>query len=387
MASVPQRLETFRHRRDLADFVGRACKFGREGCVAISICIHFAPCRERLFAAMGHSERETGGTVMNSFFRNQGIALGLLMASVLGAGGASAAETPKTPVTVQAGFIPVTDVAALYLGDEVGIFKKHGIDLKVNMGTTGAALVPAVMSGEYNFAFSSLVSLLQARDKGLPVKIIAAGSSSTGTAGADVTMIHAGPNSGIKSAKDLEGKTVSVNALNGLLQLLGSIAVKADGGDPKKVRFIELGFADALAALQSGKIDAMVGAEPFGTAAIAAGYPAINSPYITMSPKSMLTSAYFTFEDQLAKNPELFKNIRAAINESLEYAQKNPDGVRKQLPKFTKLGPDVAAKLILPTYLTAVPTDSIGIFSKYAKEFGMISKPTVYDDIVWSEAR
>jgi NitT/TauT family transport system substrate-binding protein len=324
---------------------------------------------------------------MNAFFRNQGIALGLLMASVLGAGAASAADTPKTPVTVQAGFIPVTDVAALYLGDEVGIFKKHGIDLKVNMGTTGAALVPAVMSGEYNFAFSSLVSLLQARDKGLPVKIIAAGSSSTGTAGADVTMIHAGPNSGIKSAKDLEGKTVSVNALNGLLQLLGSIAVKADGGDPKKVRFIELGFADALAALQSGKIDAMVGAEPFGTAAIAAGYPAINSPYITMSPKSMLTSAYFTFEDQLAKNPELFKNIRAAINESLEYAQKNPDGVRKQLPKFTKLGPDVAAKLILPTYLTAVPKDSIGIFSNYAKEFGMISKPTVYDDIVWSEAR
>ena len=66
----------------------------------------------------------------------------------------------------------VTDVAALYLGDEAGIFKKYGIDLKVNMGTTGAALVPSVMSGEYNFAFSSLVSLLQARDKGLHVFFI-----------------------------------------------------------------------------------------------------------------------------------------------------------------------------------------------------------------------
>jgi NitT/TauT family transport system substrate-binding protein len=324
---------------------------------------------------------------MNAFLRYRSAALGLALAGLLGVASASAADAPATVVTVQAGFIPVTDVAALYLGDEVGIFRKHGIDLKVNMGTTGAALVPAVMSGEYNFAFSSLVSLLQARDKGLPVKIIAAGSSSTATNGADVTMIHAGPNSGIKSARDLEGKTVSVNALNGLLQLLGSIAVKADGGDPRKVRFIELGFADALAALQSGKINAMVGAEPFGTAAIAAGYPAINSPYITMSSNSMLTSAYFTFEDQLQKNPELFKNLRAAINESLDYAQKNPDSVRKQLPKFTKLGPDVAAKLILPSYLTAVPKESIEIFSKYAKEFGMIGKPTVYEEIVWSEAR
>jgi NitT/TauT family transport system substrate-binding protein len=290
-------------------------------------------------------------------------------------------------VTVQAGFIPVTDVAALYLGDEVGIFKKHGIELKVNIGTTGAALVPSVMSGEYNFAFSSLVSLLQARDKGLPVKIIAAGSSSTATKGADVTMIHANPSGPIKSAKDLQGKTVSVNALNGLLQLLGEIAVKADGGDPTKVHFIELPFADALAALETAKTDAMVGAEPFGTAAIAAGYPPISSPYIAMSDKSMLTSAYFTFEDQLKKNPELFKNIRAAINESLEYAQKNPDGVRKQLPKFTKLGPEVAAKLILPSYLTAVPKESIELFSKYAQEFGMISKPTVYEEIVWSEAQ
>jgi NitT/TauT family transport system substrate-binding protein len=79
------------------------------------------------------------------------------MAGIAGFGSASAADTPKTVVTVQAGFIPVTDVAALYLGEEVGIFKKHGIDLKVNMGTTGAALVPPVMSGEYHFAFSSLV--------------------------------------------------------------------------------------------------------------------------------------------------------------------------------------------------------------------------------------
>jgi NitT/TauT family transport system substrate-binding protein len=71
---------------------------------------------------------------MNALFRNHTIALGLVVASMLGLGSASAADAPKTAVTVQAGFIPVTDVAALYLGDEVGIFKKHGIDLKVNMG-------------------------------------------------------------------------------------------------------------------------------------------------------------------------------------------------------------------------------------------------------------
>jgi NitT/TauT family transport system substrate-binding protein len=197
-------------------------------------------------------------------------------------------------------------------------------------------------------------------------------------------MIHAGPQSGIKSAKDLEGKTVSVNALNGLLQMLGKSAVKADGGDPAKVRFIELGFAEALAALQAGKTDAMVGAEPFGTAAIGSGFLPIASPYQSMSKTSMLTSSYFTSEQQLKANPELFKSIRAAINESLEYAQKNPDQIRAQLPKFTKLGPDVAAKLILPRYLTAIPRESVEMFSKTGREFGMLSKPAVYDEVVWN---
>lgn len=313
----------------------------------------------------------------------------VLGAALLGAAapllstGAVAQTEPLT--VVNAGFVPVTDVAALYLGEEVGIFKKHGLQLKANVASTGA--VPAVMSGEYHFGFTALVNVLQARDKGLPIKIIAAGSSSTGVKGADVTMIHAGPKSGVKSAKDLEGKTVSVNALNGLLQMLGKAAVRADGGDPSKVRFIELGFAEALAALEAGKTDAMVGAEPFGTAAIAAGFPPIASPYQAMSTKSMLTSSYFTSESQLNANPEQFRKIRAAINESLEYAQKNPDQVRKQLPKFTKLGPDVAAKLILPSYLTAIPRDSVEMFSKTGLEFGMLTKPAVYDTVVWTSGK
>jgi NitT/TauT family transport system substrate-binding protein len=315
----------------------------------------------------------------NMSFKRRAL-LCLTVASSMFLGHAMAQTKPL--ITVNAGFVPVTDVAALYLGEEVGIFKKHGLTLKANIASTGA--VPAVMSGEYHFGFTALVNVLQARDKGLPLKIIAAGSSSTGVAGADVTMIHASPKSGIKSAKDLEGKTASVNALNGLLQMLGKAAVKADGGDPSKVRFIELGFAEALAALQAGKIDAMVGAEPFGTAAIAAGLPPIASPYQAMTSKSLMTSTYFTSEQQIKANPELFKDLRAAINESLEYAQKNPDAIRKQLPKFTKLGPDVAAKLILPSYLSAIPRESVEMFSKTGQEFGMLTKPAVYDDVVWN---
>lgn len=314
--------------------------------------------------------------------------------ALVGCGAAEGAPTDETTaagdtqsVTVEAGFIPVMDLAALYLGDEVGIFEEHGIDLSINVGASGSALVPSVVSGEYQFAFSNLVSLLQARDQGLPVQIIGAGSSSTGEVGADVTMIHAAPASGIESAADLEGKTVSVNARNSLLEMLGKIAVESDGGDPDKVDFIELGFADALAALEGGSIDAMVGAEPFGTAAIEAGFPAISSPYAEMSDSSMLTSAYYSTQDQIDADPELFENIRLAITESLEYAQEHPDDIRAQLVNVANLDEAVADSVILPSFSPEIPEESITLFSKYAKQFGMTNAEISYDDIVWSAAR
>lgn len=315
----------------------------------------------------------------------------LALTTLVGCGGSSSTSASSTSgkgttVTVQAGFIPVIDVAALYLGKDQGIFEKEGINLNVNLGTSGAAVVPAVVSGQYTFGFSAIVSLLQAKDQGVPLKIIAAGSSSTGKEGADVTMIHAAPSSGIKTPKDLEGKTVSVNALNGLLQLLCEVAVKKDGGDPTKVHFIELPFANAVSSLKAHKIDAMVGAEPFGTAAISAGFPAISSPYLTMSQDPMLTSAYYTSDAQLQKNPELFAKLGKAIDESLTYAQAHPDEVRAELPKFSGLSAADAQKAILPTYAPDVPESSISLFSQYAKEFGVTKKDVSFQDLVWSGA-
>ncbi|MFC0247411.1 ABC transporter substrate-binding protein [Citricoccus parietis] len=297
---------------------------------------------------------------------------GALAVGLSGCSADAGTGSPDEPMTVNAGFIPVVDVAALYLGEEQGFFDENGIDLNINVGASGAALLPSVMSGEYTFAFSNMPSILQAKDKGLPVKIIGSGSSSTGVEGEDVTMIHAPEDSGITGAKDLEGKTVSVNALGSLLEMLGKIGVDADGGDSSKVEFIELPFAESLTALENGTIDAMVGAEPFGTAAIEAGFPAISSPYQAMSTESIMTSAYYTSEDQLNENPELFADLQVAINESLAYAQEHPDEVREQLLKFTELDEDVAAKMILPTYDAEISAEAVDLFNEYALEYDLI---------------
>lgn len=297
--------------------------------------------------------------------------------------------TAQTPVTVQAGFIPVIDVAALYLGEKKGFFAGRGIDLKINTAQGGAALVPPVMTGEYQFGFSNIVSLLSARSEGLPLKVIASGSSSTAVAGKDVTMIRVPQNSPITSAADLAGKKVSVNTLNNLLQLLAEVSVTAAHGDADSVQFVELPFPDAVTALGNGNIDAMVTAEPFDTVAAGKSTRVIASPYLDLSASSLTTSAYFTSEQQLEQNPRLFATIKAAIDESLTYANTHTEETRAQLASFMKIDPAVARKVILPTFSPAIPRASIDTFVKAAKQFHLIgddvsSTDVTYNDLVWS---
>ncbi|WP_328498773.1 ABC transporter substrate-binding protein [Streptomyces sp. NBC_00414] len=312
--------------------------------------------------------------------------LALSLTAACGGGESSGGQAPssKTPVTVQAGFIPVIDVAALYLGEKQGFFSDRGIKLDIKTAQGGAALVPPVVSGQYQFAFSNIVSVLSARGQGLPLKVIASGSNSTGTEGKDVTMIRVPKDSPIRSAADLAGKKVSVNTLNNLLQMLGEVAVDADKGDPDKVQFVELPFPDAVTALGKGDIDAMVTAEPFDTIAADAGTRVIASPYLDMAKSSLTTSVYFTSEAQLKKNPKLFTALKAAIDESLAYAEAHPRETRAQLSSFMKIDPEVAQKVTLPTFAPAIEQSSVETFVKTARAHGLIDKDISYDDLVWS---
>ncbi|MFJ8752800.1 ABC transporter substrate-binding protein [Streptomyces sp. NPDC102441] len=314
-----------------------------------------------------------------------GLALSLTACGSGDSSGGGQVPSSKTPVTVQAGFIPVIDVAALYLGEKQGFFSSRGIKLDIKTAQGGAALVPPVVSGQYQFAFSNVVSVLSARGQGLPLKVIASGSNSTGTEGKDVTMIRVPKDSPIKSAADLAGKKVSVNTLNNLLQMLGQAGVDADRGDSEKVEFVEMPFPDAVTALGKGDIDAMVTAEPFDTIAADAGTRVISSPYLDLAETSLTTSVYFTSEEQLKKNPELFTAVKAAIDESLTYAQAHPRETRAQLSSFMKIDPAVAQKVTLPTFAPEIKPASVETFVKTASAYGLIDDDNIsYDDLVWS---
>src|SRR5690349_14701590 len=69
---------------------------------------------------------------------------------------------PGQPDKVTTGVIAIVDVAPIYLGKQQGFFSKRNIDLTLQTAQGGAAIVPSVLNGQYQFGFSNVTSLLLA---------------------------------------------------------------------------------------------------------------------------------------------------------------------------------------------------------------------------------
>ncbi len=210
---------------------------------------------------------------------------------VANVGASSTPSGSTTPVSL--GVVPVVDVAPIYLGKEKGFFAKRGIDLRMETGQGGAAILPGVMSSQLTFGFSNITSLLVARDKGLDVKVVANGTSSSGKDGGDFGAVVVRGDSPVKSAKDLAGRSVAVNTLKNIGDTTIRASVRKAGGDADAVRFTELGFPDMPAALQNGNVEAAWVVEPFLSVARNQGARVVAWNFVDTAPK-MTVAAYFT---------------------------------------------------------------------------------------------
>lgn len=271
------------------------------------------------------------------------------------------------------GLIPILDVAPIHLGIEKGFFKEEGIELKVENAAGGAALVPSVVSGNFDFAFSNATSLIIARSKGLPIRIVSAGSSSTGIPGHDFGAIMVGKSSSIQSLTDLPGKTVAINTLNNINDILIREAVEKSGGDPSAIKFVEIPHPDMPAALASGQVDAIWEVEPFLTLAKRDGARPIYSLYAEAT-KNLTVAVYFTSDEIARKNPDLVKRFDNAVRKSFAYATKNPEEVRSAVTGYTKIDPAVLPDLTLPAWPTEINRQSIEFQVDLAKRYGLIDK-------------
>ncbi|WP_402463574.1 ABC transporter substrate-binding protein [Isoptericola aurantiacus] len=294
-------------------------------------------------------------------------------------GSAMSEDGGTTAVTV--GVIPIVDVAPIYLGVDQGFFTDQGLDVTLETAQGGAAIVPAVVSGQYQFGFSNSTSLLLATSSDLALQAVTAGVATTGEEGADFGGVVVPADSDIESVADLAGKTVAVNTLNNINTTTINQAVRDAGGDPSTITYTELGFPDIVPAVAQGDVDAGQVVEPFLSAAEAQDMRQIVSNYAAADP-DLTISMYFTSDQFAQEDPDTVEQFTAAMNESLEYADAHPDEVREILGTYTDMDAATLDALTLPRWPTEIDTDSIQLLADLAVTDGVLDEAPDLDALL-----
>jgi NitT/TauT family transport system substrate-binding protein len=297
-----------------------------------------------------------------------------------GGGGGESAK----PVTLKIGLIPIADVAPVFLGQKKGFFEEQDIKLDPQFAAGGAAITPAVVSGDFDIGFSNTVSLLIAGSKNLPVQIIAPGvfgDSSDEKVWEDLLVKKDGP---IKSAKDLEGKTIAVNTLNNICGVTINASLEKEGVDVDKLKYTEIPFPEMVPALQKGRVDGACVVEPFVSQGKATGMKGIDPFYYNTAP-DLTVAAYFASKEYIAKNKDVVDRFTTAMKKSLDYAQAHPDEVRGVLTEYTEIPAEAAQKINLPQWKSDLTTDTIEQLSSLSKKYGYLEEEPDLNELIRQE--
>lgn len=284
-----------------------------------------------------------------------------------------------TPITV--GVLPIVDTAAIWLGVDEGIFEEHGLDVTLDILAGGAAVVPTVVSGEHEFGFSNSISVLQGAEQGLPLQVATSAVASTGDETDDMGAIVAGPHTDFADAGDLTDATVAVNALSSIGTVLVSHVVDLNGGDSSTIDFVELPFPDMPAALEAGNVDAAWLFEPFITIATGEGSE-VTSHLLAEAYPDLQISVYFTTTQYAQEEPETYGAFVAAMEESLDFAENNPDAAREILGTYTEISAEVIEALTMPQFPSTLDVESLEFMSETSQHYGLLDDDFDYQDVL-----
>ncbi len=179
------------------------------------------------------------------------------------------AGSPAGDLTqIKVGFVPVTVFAPIFVAKDLGYYAEEGLDVQLEPFPGGADPVVLTASGELDAGFVGLgPAFWNGAAQDLPIKIIAPGHAEGDPVATPLMISKKSCEDGaITSVADLKGKKVSVNA-RGATEYWLNAALSTGGLTINDIQLEVLPFPDAVAALESGAVDAAMVGEPLATQA------------------------------------------------------------------------------------------------------------------------
>ena len=288
-----------------------------------------------------------------------------LAATVLVGVTSSAQATQQQTATVRVATLPIANALPMDLGIRKGFFQEEGIEISKTTLQSGNDVVLAVANKNADIGYLGYVPMMIARTQGIPFTAVAA-SEVEGTSNDDNWQnILVKGDSSIRGPADLRGKTVAVNALKGVGEVMIRAALQKRGVDPNSVNLLALPFPAMRSALSNGQVDAVWTPEPFLSQILSDGGRTVMAPGPELG-RFWPIGGYGALNEWITGNPAVAARFRRAINRSLSYAQANPNEIRDLLPAASR-------NVRLPIWSPLVDRQKLVQLAQYTKQYGVIS--------------
>ena len=248
---------------------------------------------------------------------------------------ASVAQTPGSVTTIRVSSSPNENAIPVLYAIREGLFRKAGLEVTLDRASSGAAIASGVAGGAIDVGVSNIFSLILAHVHGVGFVLVAPGAMHLPNS--PNSGIIAGANSTIRSARDLNAKTIGIPSLNDIGSVGISAWMDANGGDSSTVHFIEMPVSAVQAALEQGRIDAGAAFEPQLSQAVASGKARLVGDFIGSLAGTVLESAFFTSNDFMKKNRAALEHFATVMKQATEYTNSHQAQTAELLSTFTGL--------------------------------------------------
>jgi ABC-type nitrate/sulfonate/bicarbonate transport system substrate-binding protein len=301
-----------------------------------------------------------------------------------------AAAAAGAPLAVRAQAAPAADISIgvvlaepymqPYYADELGFFKKAGLNPSIQVFPNASITLRAVVGNALDIGTANLIQLASAYNRGVDVTIVAAGGMFT----SDQTTIPlcVAKSSPIQNAKDLEGQTVSVTNLAGTEGIAVAEWLKAGGADPQRVKIFEIPFAQVGPALARGTVAAGLLGEPFSSQ-YAAEVRAIGYPYAAIAP-AFYTGVWVARRSYLAAHGPLARKLIATIYETARWANAHRADAAALFAKMSKRDLSSLLSQTRIPFGTTLETRYAQPLLDKALAYKLLDRPINAKDLFWS---
>jgi NitT/TauT family transport system substrate-binding protein len=298
--------------------------------------------------------------------------IGLTTLAVAGCASQAPARSALEKTDLTVGSVQSTTAAGLYLAAQRGYFAAAGLNVRI-VPTAGSGPVMAdLINGTLDASFGNYVSFILAQAQGLRLRILAEGSSAVPRE--DEIVIAR--NSPIRTVQELRGKTIAVNALAGIGQLLVSSVLTENQVPPSSVKFVAVPFPAMDGALNAHRIDAAWMNEPFfSQAEISSGAQGL-ADCDQGATQNFPISGIAVTQAWAQRYPLTAAAFVTALHRGQALADTNRYAVEQVLPQYIKVSRAAATLIATGSYpVGSVNQTQMQRVADVMHQFGMLKAP------------